>query len=340
MIMVLPPAALPRAFFVAARPRVLVGFHQPTNLEVSMPRPRFKELVAAVPTPMNPDGSVNLEAVGPMCELLVADGVSGLFACGSTGEGHSLTTAERKAVAGAFADALAGRLPLIVHVGHNALRDAQDLAAHAQSIGAAAVAACPPSYFLPGDPEAVVSCCAEIAAAAPELPFYYYHIPQRTNVNVRVIDILNVAAEELPALAGVKFTHENLMDLRQCITFADGRFNCLFGRDEMLLSGLATGAEGAVGTTYSFAAPLYRRLWQAFALGDLEEARRCQDLAIEVIMLLFRFGGLGCTKVVMKLIGVDCGPTRQPVRTCTLEEEKQIETSLRRMGFFDWGRHA
>ena len=85
-----------------------------------------------------------------------------------------------------------------------------------------------------------------IAGAAPDLPLYYYHIPALSGVHILVIDLLRAAERDCPALAGVKFTFEDVMDLSRCVAFADGRYDMLFGRDEMLLSGLVVGVRGAV----------------------------------------------------------------------------------------------
>ena len=104
---------------------------------------RLRGLLAATYTPFAPDCSLALEDVPPLVERLLADGVGGLYVCGSTGEGVSLSTAERKQVAEAFVAAAAGRVPVVVQVGHNSLAEACDLAAHAQAVGADASSAMP-----------------------------------------------------------------------------------------------------------------------------------------------------------------------------------------------------
>ncbi|NBR49409.1 N-acetylneuraminate lyase, partial [bacterium] len=77
--------------------------------------------MAATFTPMRDDGSLNLEVVGAVVDHLLNDGIVGLYVCGTTGEGHALTVAERRLVAEAYIEASDGRLPVIVHVGHNSL---------------------------------------------------------------------------------------------------------------------------------------------------------------------------------------------------------------------------
>ena len=141
---------------------------------------RLDGLVAATYTPLDDDGTVNASVAGPIVEHLLGSGINGLYVCGSTGEGMSLSSDERRAVAKAYVQAADGRVPVIIQVGHNSLSEARHLAEHAQEIGADVLSATCPSYFKVSDVTTLVDCMAEVASAAPELPFYYYHIPALT----------------------------------------------------------------------------------------------------------------------------------------------------------------
>ena len=293
-------------------------------------------LVAAPFTAFHADGSLHLEKVETQADSLVLSGVAGAFVCGTTGESLSLTVAERMQVAERWKAAAPDDFAVIIHVGHPCLEDAKALAAHAQKLQARAIGAMAPCFFRPADVDDLVAWCAEVAAAAPDLPFYYYHIPSMTGVNFPVAEVLERGADRIPTLAGAKFTYENLMDYHRCLSLRDGRFDMLFGRDEILLSALALGAKGAVGTTYNFAAPLYRRVIEAFEAGDLAAAQAHQLRAVEMIATLLRHGGLPAFKAVMKMIRVDCGPVRPPLRDLTLEERHRLHQDLERIGFFDY----
>ncbi|HEX8916083.1 MAG TPA: dihydrodipicolinate synthase family protein, partial [Humisphaera sp.] len=107
-------------------------------------------LVAATHTPFAADGSLNLSAVERQAEHLARAGVAAVFVGGTTGESASLTTDERIALAGRWADVVRqSPLRLVVHVGSNCLADARALASHAAAAGAAAVSMLAPSYFKP-----------------------------------------------------------------------------------------------------------------------------------------------------------------------------------------------
>jgi N-acetylneuraminate lyase len=298
----------------------------------------LKGLIAATYTPLDEHGHLHTTPVGPMVGQLIAEGVAGLYVCGSTGEGMSLTGVERRAVAEAFAKEAAGRIPVVVQVGHNSIREAAELAAHAASIGADVISATAPSYFKIGSVELLVSCMAEIASAAPELPFYYYHIPALTGASLDMLEFLRQAGERIPNLAGLKYTAPTVHEYQACRELEGGRFDILWGCDEMLLSALAVGARGAVGSTYNIAAPLYRRIIDRVAAGDFTEAGRLQSLSVTMIRTIGRWPFHPAMKEVLRLIGLDCGSCRLPQPRLTPEQTRKLRTSLEKIGFFEWAR--
>ncbi len=299
--------------------------------------PRLSGLIAAVFTPMHEDGALNLNAIASMVDFLISDGVAGFYVCGSTGEGPLLTAQERKAVAETFVKTTRGRIPVIVHVGHDSVRQAAELAAHAQQIGADAVAAIPPTYFGVASEQVLVACLAEIAAAAPEMPFYYYHVPRLTGVDFDLITFLELAEKRLPTLAGVKYTAPSVHEFQSLLRFRGGAYTILYGTDEMLSSALSVGAYGAIGTTYNFAAPLYQRIMAAHERGDAHAVEAEQYRSVEMIRLLYRYRGLPAFKAVMRLLGHDCGPTRLPLQALTPGEIENMKRELTEIGFFTWG---
>lgn len=295
--------------------------------------PPLKGLIAAPFTAMNADGSLNLNAIERQAAALAAAGVRGAFVCGTTGEGLALSLHERMKVAERWIAAAPPGLPVIVHVGARSAAESRTLAGHAEAIGARAFATIGPTYRRPATVAQLAEFCTEVAAAAPALPFYFYHMPTLTGIDLPMPDFLALAARRIPNFAGVKFTDENLMQFAQCLEFEDGRCNLLFGRDEILLAALALGATGAVGSTYNFMAPLYHDLMAAFQRGDLETARRRQMTAIRIIAVMNRYGGLPAGKAMMKMIGIDCGPARPPLRNLSADELEQFHRDLEHAGF-------
>ena len=301
----------------------------------AMPEFQLPGLTPAAFTPMRTDGRLNLEVIGDLVDFLVTDGVSALFVLGSTGEGLSLTTQERQQVAEAFVEASSGRLPVVVHVGHSCLEEARALARHAQYIGADAISAVAPFYFKPESPESLLACLTRIAGGAPELPFYYYHIPDLTGVDADLPSLAQLCAERLPTMAGIKFSDTRLQTylvLRSQNTSLD----VVFGVDEILLCAWSVGIRGAVGTTYNFAAPLYRRIIACYHRGDLDTARTLQEHAAAMIEVILRTCGRTGFKALMGVLGINCGPCRLPL--VSSRDILQMTRELEEIGFFEWGR--
>ena len=292
-------------------------------------------LISAPFTPMNGDGSINLEKIKDFADHVNGLGcVNGVFICGTTGESASLTTEERKAVAEAWMKH-AGPLKVIVHVGGCSGVQSADLAAHAQQIGAYAIASIAPFFFKPASVEDLVQYFKPVAAAAGRLPFYYYNMPSISGVSLSVPEFLLRGKEEIPTLRGVKFTHNNLMEMQQCIQLNGGEFDILHGFDEILLTGLACGAKGAVGSTYNYVPTIYRAIMDAMAVNDVEKARKLQYESVKILDVVIKHGGgVRGGKAAMKLAGVDCGQCRLPISPVTDAELAQMKKELEQTLFF------
>ena len=295
---------------------------------------KLKGLIAAPFTPMTPDGALNISAIRPYADLLADAGVKGVFICGTTGESASLTTAERKTVAEAWV-AAAGRLKVIVHVGSNCAADAVELARHAEKCGADAIGAMAPYFFKPQTAAELVAWFTPIANSN-SLPFYYYNMPAMSGVSVSVAEFLELGGKAMPTLAGVKFTHNNLMEMSQCLMLDGGRYEVLHGYDEILLCGLSLGAVAAVGSTYNYAAKVYNRLIGEFRAGNVAAAAELQQYSVKIVEVIIRHGGgVRGGKAIMKLMGVDCGSCRLPIAPFTDAEYARLKAELEEIDFFN-----
>lgn len=298
---------------------------------------RMNGLVVATHTPFTADGMLNLAAVEKQAAHFIKHKLEIAFIGGSTGESQSLSLDERLQLAKRWFEVVRGSpLKVVVHVGANSLVDARALASQAEALGAVAIAAFAPSYFKPRSVECLSSCCAEIAAAAPKTPFYYYDIPSMTGVSFPMHEFLAVAGARIPTLAGIKYTNSDLGSYQQCLHAEGGRFDVPYGTDEWILAALALGARGAVGSTYNFAAPLYQRLIAAFQKGDLAAAQREQLRSVQLVRLLNVYGYMGSAKALMAMLDVDVGPARLPNVALTAEQVKDLQARLEQLGFFDW----
>jgi len=150
------------------------------------------------------------------------------------------------------------------------------------------------------------------------------------------VAFLEAAGPRIANLAGIKFTHENLMEYLACLRFDDGRYDILFGRDEALAAALAIGAKGAIGSTYNYIAPVFRELMAAFEAGNLELAATRQAEANRIIDVMIRLGGQPAGKAIMRLSGIECGPCRTPLSTLSAGAKERLAQELADVDFARW----
>lgn len=293
-----------------------------------MPNRTTRILVAPV-TPMTADGEVNLARVPALFRVLQARGADGFYLCGGTGEGMLMEVAERMRLVDAWRDAAGDDASLFVHVGAAATRDARTLARHAAAAGAEAVSSVSPPVYLAADMQQLVASFAHIAEAVPETPFYFYHNSFGPGPKVSGHDFLAAAQNALPTLAGIKFTHEDLLDLSRCLRFAGGRYNIFFGKDEFLLGAHATGAMKFIGGSFNIICPLVKQVLRAFDTGDVAAAQAIQHKLVDVVVVLRKFGGLPAVKAAMTMLGAPCGPVRLPLKPVPTSQHEELFAALR-----------
>ncbi|EIP99578.1 dihydrodipicolinate synthase/N-acetylneuraminate lyase [Opitutaceae bacterium TAV1] len=299
-------------------------------------------LMVAPLAPLHADGSLNISAIARQSALLRARGAQGFYLCGGTGEGQLLTVTERKQIVEAWRETLPADIPMIVHVGCASPADAIALARHAQDIGASGVSSVTPSPYAARDMNALVAHFAAIAAAAPELPFYYYHNSASPGLKIKAMDFLAAAKNKIPTLGGIKYTDADLMDYNRALRFDGGRYAILYGKDEMALGALAMGARGFVGGSYNILSPLLRDILNHWDESRLDEAREAQATLIDCISIFGRYGGLGALKAAMLALGLDLGPMRLPLPTVPVSDISRLHSELdatwpqwRQAGSFD-----
>ncbi len=294
---------------------------------------KIEGLIAAPFTPMHDDGRLNLDIIPRYADFLKENGVKGIFICGSTGEGVSLTLDEKLKVMDAWANTPFFKVML---VGGTSLEECKFLARQSAAKGFDAMAFIPPYYFKPANVSVLADCCAEVAAAAPNLPFYYYHIPVLAGSGFPMLPLLEAVNGRIPNFVGIKYTDENLMDYAQCLQFKNKKYDLLWGRDEVMISALVMGAKGGIGSTYNYAAPIYHALMEHFENGNLDKALELQHKSIEIVRLLGKYGGIRVGKAFMKAVGIDCGHFRLPITRMSDGMYQDFLNDLKQIGFYEW----
>lgn len=294
-------------------------------------------LIDAPFTPFHPNGEVNLDPIPAYAKMLKENGLKGVFINGSSGEGYMLTLEERMKLAEKWIESAPSDFKVIVHVGSCCVKESRMMAEHAQSIGAWGIGAMAPPFPKIGRIEELVKYCEYIASGAPELPFYYYHIPAFNGAYLSMVDLLKAVDGRIDNFAGIKYTYESLYEYNQCRLYKDGKYDMLHGQDETILASLALGgARGGIGGTTNYNGRELTSIIKAWDQGLVATAREKQEFSQAVINVICHYrGNIVGGKRIMKLIGFDLGPNRVPFQNMTDEEELAMKKELEEINFFE-----
>lgn len=270
--------------------------------------------LAAAVTPLR-DGGAKLDepAVAALVDFLAENGLDGIFALGTTGEGLLLSVEERRRAATLFLDAGAGRLAVVVHCGAQTTADAIALAEDAAEQGADAVAAVAPPYYGFDEDELTRHFRAVAAACAP-VPFFLYEIAARSGYAIPLTVVARLR-EDVPNLAGLKVSDTPFERVEPYLL--EG-LDIFVGSEPLAAKALARGAAGVV----SGLATAFPEIVAELVAEPTDEA------AEQVASLrdsLQRFPFIAALKVVLGRRGVAVREdVRAPLRTLTKTERAEL----------------
>lgn len=262
-------------------------------------------IMPALMTAFNGEG-IDRPSVARLIHKMKENGVDGLYVGGSSGEMVLCSVDERKALLETVMENK-GNLAVIAHVGSLSTADTTILAAHAKECRADAVSSVTPLYYKYSFAE-VKNYYRRIAEAS-ELPVIIYNIPAITGSSYGYDQLCELL--EIDGVQGMKFTSSDFYLLNRLVnTYPEKVF--YNGSDEMLLSGLAAGAHGGIGTTYNFMPELIVRIHECFKAADIAGAQEAQCVVNSVIATVLKHGVLPASKYMVSLSGIPYGECREP----------------------------
>lgn len=237
----------------------------------------FTGLMAPVFTPYtNNNEKVNINAIEPYVELLKANHVNGVLVNGTTGEGMLMSTEERMLVTEAWQRSCKKHgITNMVQIGGAAYPDVVQLAQHASKMDVDAVLCLPELYFKPKSCEQLVTYLKGVAMHCPTTPFFYYHIPMFTDVNLHMPTFLDRAEKEITNFRGIKYTSGDLEQGSSCLK--EGR-TIFLGADTILCGAVAAGFDSFIMTTINICPEAALEIIAAMDRGAVADAREKQRL--------------------------------------------------------------
>jgi 4-hydroxy-tetrahydrodipicolinate synthase len=267
-------------------------------------------IVTAMITPFNERGLLDIAEAQRIARWLVDRDTDGLVVAGSTGEGMALDRGERTALWAAVKDAVGPRATVIANAGTNTTRESVAQVEEAEATGVDAILAVVPYYNKPTQ-SGMRRHFAAIAKSTG-LPIVIYNIPGRTGANMLPETLLEIAREH-DNVVGVK---ESSGDLKQIATILRDRredFIVWAGDDHLFLPCLAMGADGVVGVASHLCSHDFRRMFDAFRQGRVDEAAHIHASLMPLFDALFATTSPIPVKWAMNQMGFKAGECRLPL---------------------------
>lgn len=290
---------------------------------------KFEGIMPALITPLNEDNkTVNEKTARDLIEFQLGQGADGFYVLGSTGEGLVLDERERMKMLEICVDQVKGRKPIICHTASMNFDEAVRLSKHAEKAGADAISAIPPIFFHYRT-EDIYNYYKHLAGST-NLPFIMYNHPSANGgMNAETV----AKMFEIDNITGVKWTVNNYYELMRLKDITNGEINIINGPDEMLISGLAAGADAGIGTTYNVMLPQFLKIYKYFKEGNVDEARKIQYKVNKVINCMIKHEVISSTKRMCTMLGFESGEATYPLKSFKDGGITEFEQDLKELGW-------
>ena len=280
----------------------------------------------ALVTPFLPDGSLDEPSLRTLVESQLAQGISLLIPCGTTGEAATLTEAETHRVIEITIETTAGRAPVFAGCTHNstaqAVLNAKRLAKIPNLTG---ILTANPYYNRPNQ-EGQFQHFRAIAESV-DLPILLYNIPSRTATNLLPETVLRLT--ELPNIIGIKESSGVMGQITELLTHAPSTFSVLSGDDALALPAIALGGSGLVSVaSNAIPAPMSQMVAAALS-NDWPAARALNTRYFALMQAHFIEPSPAPIKATLALLGRCSETLRLPMVPVTPETRTKLQSILR-----------
>jgi 4-hydroxy-tetrahydrodipicolinate synthase len=234
---------------------------------------RFGSVLTAMITPFDQDGELDFDVAARLARWLVSQGNQGLVVAGTTGESPTITHDEQARLFEVVRQAVT--VPVVAGVGSNSTRESLELLESAEAAGVDGVLVVTPYYNRPS--QAGLLRHFRMVADATELPVMLYDIPVRTGRKIDTATLVELA-QTVPNIVALKDAAGSPADTARVVADTPDSFEVYSGDDSLTLPLLAVGAVGVVGVATHWAAAEMAELVAAFHKGDVDRARRINEL--------------------------------------------------------------
>ena len=276
----------------------------------------FSGAGVAIITPMKANGEVNYEKLGEFIDFQIENSTDAIIICGTTGEASTLSHEEHIEAIRFTADYVKKRVPVIAGTGSNCTETAIYLSQEAQKAGVDGCLVVTP-YYNKATQKGLIKHYTDIAKSI-DLPIIMYNVPGRTGCNI-LPETAAKLAKEVDNIVAIKAATGNLAQESKTMAMADGHLDMYSGEDGLIVPLMSIGAKGVISVLSNVAPQQTHDICARFLEGNIEEARKLQFEALDIVDALFCEVNPVPVKHALNLMGWDMGPLRMPL--CEMEEK-------------------
>ncbi|HHT42520.1 MAG TPA: 4-hydroxy-tetrahydrodipicolinate synthase [Firmicutes bacterium] len=286
------------------------------------------QVITAMITPMNKDGSVNYTAAVELAQRLGENGSDGVVLSGTTGESPTLSFEEKVKLFSAVTDALGGQMNIIAGTGSNSTEDSILLTKAAEKAGVDGIMLVAPYYNKPSQ-EGLYQHFKTVAEQT-SLPIMVYNVPGRTSSNILPETVARLA--EIENIVAIKEASGDLEQVSILKTLVPEDFLIYSGDDALTLPILAVGGAGVVSVASHLVGREIKSMISAFFAGKVGDALEIHLKLMPLFRAMFLTTNPVPVKRALEFVGVETGPLRLPLVDLTEQEAQKIKEVLFSMG--------
>ncbi len=280
----------------------------------------------AIVTPFK-NNKIDEASLEKIVEFQIANGVSGIVPCGTTGESPTLSHEEHNLVIELCVKVAKKRIEVMAGTGSNSTDEAVMMTRHAKKVGADSCLIVAPYYNKP-TPEGVFQHYKSLDECG--IPLYIYNIPGRSTINISDENLARIA--ELKNVVGIKDATGDLVRIATLRLLIKKEFSYLSGEDGTAVGFNAMGGNGVISVTSNIAPKLVVGLQKACEKGDYKTALNFQDQLTDLHEAMFCETNPIPVKYAASLIGLCSPETRLPLVTPSPAAKKRIEAAMKKVG--------
>ena len=286
---------------------------------------KLKGIISPFTTPFKQDGSIDLSLVKPQVDWLIDNGVHGLAAGGSTGEGHVLNRDEYVSLMTETAESLNKRVPLVAGIIANSTSEVIARGQSVKSLNVEALQITPPSYLFRPDDDAMVGHFKEIHDEC-QIPILIYNVVPWCYLSP---DLLLRIMDEVPGVLGVKQSAGDMKLFADLVRRAKPENMIFSAVDALLYSSYQLGAPGSIAAILTAAPGPSVKFRDAVIAENLNLARDLHEKLMPLCDAILIDNMPSLCKYAQKLQGLESGFARRPTAPATNEQKEKVEIALK-----------